>query len=348
MIEKRTMKKVSVVILNWNGVQMLRTFLPGVVACSAASEVEVCVADNGSTDDSVAWVREHYPDVRLVLLSKNYGFAEGYNQALAQVEAEYVVLLNSDVEVTPHWLDAMVAYMDAHPEVAGCQPKLLSQKQKSDFEYAGASGGYLDKYGYPFCRGRIFGVIEKDKGQYDDVVPVLWATGAALFIRRDDYMQAGGLDARFFAHMEEIDLCWRLRNRGRGLVCVPQSVVYHVGAATLKKENPRKTFLNFRNNLLMLYKNLPEKELAGVMRMRAVLDLVALLVFALKGDFANAKAVWQARKEYRQMKPSYEAVRLANLKETCVEEVSERLSFFLLWQYYAKERKIFSQLPIRR
>ena len=341
------MKKVSVVILNWNGAAVLRSFLPGVVTHSNGDGVEVCVADNGSTDDSVDWVRKNFPTVRLVLLPKNYGFAEGYNQALAQVDAEYVVLLNSDVEVTAHWLEPMITYMDAHPEVAGCQPKLLSQKHQSDFEYAGASGGYMDKYGYPFCRGRIFGDVENDHGQYDEVAPVLWATGAALFIRKEDYVKVGGLDVRFFAHMEEIDLCWRLRNRGRGLVCVPQSRVYHVGAATLKKENPRKTLLNFRNNLLMLYKNLPEKELAGVMRMRAILDLVALVVFALKGDVANAKAVWQARKEYRQMKPSYQAIREENLRATCVNEVPERVSFCLLWQYYAKGHKWFSQLPIR-
>ena len=344
----RAMKKVSVVILNWNGAAVLRSFLPSVVSCSTGDNVEVCVADNGSTDDSVAWVRENFPTVRLVLLPQNYGFAEGYNQALAQIDAEYVVLLNSDVEVTPHWLEPMVTYLDAHPEVAGCQPKLLSQKRKTEFEYAGGAGGYMDKYGYPFCRGRIFGDVEQDRGQYNEVVPVLWATGAALFIRREDYVKAGGLDARFFAHMEEIDLCWRLRNRGRGLVCVPQSVVYHVGAATLKKENPRKTFLNFRNNLLMLYKNLPEQELTGVMRMRAFLDLVAFAVFALKGDLSNAKAVWQARKEFKQMRPSYAEVRQANLKAARVDRVPERVSFCLLWQYYAKGRKFFSQLPVHR
>ena len=196
------MKKISVVILNWNGVGMLQKFLPGVIKYSQGEGVEVCVADNGSTDESVSWLRTYCPNVRLIVLDKNYGFADGYNKALEQVEAEYVVLLNSDVEVASRWLEPMVAYLDAHPEVAACQPKIRSERNKEYFEYAGASGGYLDKYGYPFCRGRIFDVVEKDKGQYDSVVPVFWATGAALFIRLKDYWEAGGLDGRFFAHME--------------------------------------------------------------------------------------------------------------------------------------------------
>jgi GT2 family glycosyltransferase len=267
--------------------------------------VEVCVADNGSTDESVSWLQAHCPDVRLIVLDKNYGFADGYNKALEQVEAEYVVLLNSDVEVTPRWLEPMVAYMDAHSEVAACQPKIRAERNKEFFEYAGAAGGYLDKYGYPFCRGRIFDVVEKDKGQYDTVAPIFWATGAALFIRLKDYRDAGGLDGRFFAHMEEIDLCWRLRSRGRGIVCIPQSVVYHVGAATLKKENPRKTFLNFRNNLLMLRKNLPVSRLFWVMVVRFFMDYLAALQMLLIKQVANAWSVVQARWEYQKMKQKY-------------------------------------------
>ena len=279
------MMKVSVVILNWNGCDMLRTFLPSVVRCSKSGQVEVCVADNGSTDASVEMLREEFPCVRIIVLDQNHGFADGYNLALQQVEAEYVVLLNSDVEVTEHWLEPMISYLDAHPEVAACQPKIRSQRQKEYFEYAGAAGGFIDKYGYPFCRGRVMEVVEKDEGQYDTILPVFWATGAALFIRLADYREAGGLDGRFFAHMEEIDLCWRLRSRGRKIVCIPQSTVYHVGGATLKKENPRKTFLNFRNNLVMLYKNLPDEELNKVMRIRACLDYVAAFTFLLKGDW---------------------------------------------------------------
>ena len=338
------MKKISVVILNWNGVGMLQKFLPGVVEHSQGEGVEVCVADNASSDASCAWVKEAFPNVRLIELDKNYGFADGYNKALEQVEAEYVVLLNSDVEVTPRWLEPMVAYMDAHPEVAACQPKIRSERNKEYFEYAGASGGYIDKYGYPFCRGRIFDVVEKDKGQYDSVVPVFWATGAALFIRLKDYREAGGLDGRFFAHMEEIDLCWRLGSRGRGLVCVPQSVVFHVGAATLKKESPRKTFLNFRNNLLMLYKNLPEKELNKVLWIRGLLDIVAMMVFFLKGEKENAKAVLQARKEFKQLRPSFEVSRKNNLQHAVTDQVPGKCSFSILWKFHVCGAKYFSKL----
>ena len=339
------MKKVSVVILNWNGVGMLQKFLPGVIKYSQGEGVEVCVADNGSTDESVVWLQTYCPDVRLIVLDKNYGFADGYNMALQQVEAEYVVLLNSDVEVTPHWLKPLMEYMDAHPEVAACQPKICSERNKEYFEYAGAAGGFIDKYGYPFCRGRIFEVLEKDKGQYDTIQPIFWATGAALFIRLTDYQKAGGLDGRFFAHMEEIDLCWRLRSRGRGIVCIPQSTVYHVGAATLKKENPRKTFLNFRNNLLMLYKNLPEKELKRVMLIRGVLDVVAALVFLLKGEKEAARAVLQARKEFKRICPDFEASRAENMEKAVSAVIPERVDYSILWKYHAGRKKVFSSLP---
>ncbi|MEG1563965.1 MAG: glycosyltransferase family 2 protein [Bacteroides sp.] len=337
------MNKISVVILNWNGCKMLRSFLPSVVRYSQIDGVEVCVVDNGSTDASVETLRMEFPTVRLVRLEENNGFADGYNLALQQVEAEYVVLLNSDVEVTPHWLEPMAAYLDAHPEVAACQPKINSWRTKTAFEYAGAAGGYIDRYGYPFCRGRLLGVVEKDGGQYDTVVPIFWATGAALFIRLADYRRAGGLDGRFFAHMEEIDLCWRLRARGRAIVCIPQSTVYHVGGATLKKENPRKTFLNFRNNLIMLYKNLPEEELGSVMRMRWVLDYVAAFTFLLKGQIPNAKAVAQARHEFWKLRSSFRAARQENLKATTVALIPERIKSSLLWHFYVKGVRLFSQ-----
>lgn len=338
------MKKVSVVILNWNGEQMLRQFLPAVVSCSAGEEVEVCVADNASTDASVQWLRNEFPAVRLIVLDRNYGFAEGYNRALEQVDAEYVVLLNSDVEVTPHWLEPLVAFMDAHPEVAACQPKLLDQRKKSFFEYAGAAGGYLDKYGYPFCRGRIFDVVEEEDGQYETSVPVFWVSGAAMFIRLKDYREVGGLDNRFFAHMEEIDLCWRLKSRGKELMYIPQSRVYHVGGATLNKDNPRKTFLNFRNNLLMLYKNLPEAELASVMCIRGWLDRLAACVFFLKGERGNARAVFQARKEFKQLRASYQQQRKENLEKSVVTSIPERSPFSILWKFHIGRKKRFSQL----
>ena len=316
--------KVSVVILNWNGCDMLRTFLPSVVRYSKGEGVEVCVADNGSTDASVEMLRQDFPSVRVILLDQNHGFADGYNLALQQVEADYVILLNS--------------------EVAACQPKIRSWRQKDHFEYAGAAGGFLDKYGYPFCRGRIMGVVEKDEGQYDKVIPVFWATGAALVIRRADYKEVGGLDGRFFAHMEEIDLCWRLRSRGREIVCVPQSKVYHVGGATLKKENPRKTFLNFRNNLVMLYKNLPAEELNKVMRIRTCLDYVAAFTFLLKGQLDNARAVMCARKEYKQICPSFSSSREENMRKKRLDLIPERTKNSILWQFYVRGCKRFSQL----
>ena len=336
------MKKLSIVILNWNGAAMLREFLPSVLAHSALEGVEVCVADNASTDESLEVMRQEFPDVRLILLDKNYGFAEGYNRALSEVDAEYSLLLNSDVEVTAGWLPPMLDYMDTHPEVAACQPKIRSYHRRNEFEHAGACGGFMDKYGYPFCRGRMMDTVEEDRGQYDTITPVLWATGAALLVRSADYREAGGLDARFFAHMEEIDLCWRLRCRGKSIVCIPQSLVYHVGGATLNKSNPRKTYLNFRNNLLMLYKNLPESELPSVMRIRGCLDLLAALQFLLKGEWGNVRAVFRARKDYARMRPSYQAVRTENLSKTTHPTQPERFAWSLLWKYYAKRVRRFS------
>ena len=339
------MKKTSVVILNWNGAEMLRRFLPSVVTFSKGRDVEVCVADNASTDASCEVVRKEFPSVRLVCLDRNYGFAEGYNRALQEVDAEYAVLLNSDVEVTEGWLSPLVEFMDCHPQLAACQPKILSYRNRDMFEYAGAAGGFIDRYGYPFCRGRIFDKIEKDTGQYDTPVSVFWATGAALMVRLDIYKETGGLDSRFFAHMEEIDFCWRLRSRGYGLACVPESKVYHVGGATLKKENPRKTYLNFRNDLLMLYKNLPDSELHSVMRVRTLLDYVAAFAFLVKGDTADFKAVLQARRDFRRMRPLYEPVRSENLRQTVVEDIPERASFSILWQSKVLRRVVFSRLP---
>lgn len=340
--------KTSVVILNWNGAEMLRRFLPSVIAYSQGEGVEICVADNASSDNSCEVIEREFPEVRLIRLSENYGFAEGYNRALQQIDAEYVVLLNSDVEVTSGWLEPMTDYLDKHPQVAACQPKLLSFQEKSCFEYAGAAGGFIDKYGYPFCRGRIFDVIESDHGQYDDIIPVFWATGAALLIRLQVYCEVGGLDGRFFAHMEEIDLCWRLRSRGYGIVCLPFSKVYHVGGATLKKENPRKTLLNFRNNLIMLYKNLPENELYRVMRVRLFLDYLAAFVFLLKGDKNNSLAVLRARKEYMSMRFLFKAERDENLRSASLVSIPERFEKSILWWTKVRRCKFFSDLPWSR
>ena len=340
--------KVAVVILNWNGEQMLRDFLPSVVEHSvlpkAMGEAVVYVADNGSADGSLALLAEEFPAVRIIVFDENYGFADGYNKAFEQIDAEYAVLLNSDVEVTPGWLLPLVEYMDAHPQVAACQPKLMAYHKKDEFEYAGAMGGYLDRYGYPYCRGRIFDTIEKDHHQYDADVSLLWATGACLMVRLPIYKEVGGLDGRFFAHMEEIDLCWRLRCRGYEVRSVASSIVYHVGGATLNAGHPRKTFLNFRNNLLMLYKNLSESELTGVLFVRALLDYVAAAMFLLKGEWGSTKAVFRARKEYRKLKGEFRASREENLRKAASMDVPERTRFSILWKYHVGRCHTFDKL----
>ena len=336
--------KVAVVILNYNGAAMLGRFLPSVVKYSP--DAEIVVADNASTDDSVALVAKDFPGVRLIRLDRNYGFADGYNKALEQVDAEYFVLLNSDVEVTEGWLEPMLSLMEKNADVVACQPKILAYNNKTHFEYAGASGGFIDRYGYPYCRGRLFDSVEEDKGQYDSPCRVFWATGAAMMVRSAAFRKVGGLDGSFFAHMEEIDLCWRLLARGGEIYAVPQSRVYHVGGATLNKSNPRKTFLNFRNNLLMLYKNLPSNELSSVMRRRAMLDYVAAAKFLLSGNIADCKAILAARREFARIKGLYASARAENLEKCVSGSIPERVNFSILWQYYARGRKFFSDFSI--
>lgn len=336
--------RTAIVILNWNGRQMLERFLP-FLANTMNDDAEVIVADNASTDDSVSFMKTHYADIRLILLDKNYGFAEGYNQALRQVDAEYYVLLNSDIEVSPDWLAPLTAFMDSHQDVAACQPKILSYDHKDFFEYAGAAGGFIDKYGYPFCRGRIFDDVETDNGQYDQATEVFWATGACLMIRSSDYWKAGGLDGRFFAHSEEIDLCWRLKWMGRKIYCLPESRVYHVGGGTLPKSNPRKTFLNFRNNLTMLYKNLPADELSHVMRVRFWLDyLAAFQTLLLHFNVKDFKAILQARRAFASWKRDFE-----NDREIVSSDKEKKIGCglypkSLLWQYHVRRKKHFSDL----
>lgn len=336
------MKQTAVVILNYNGAGMLRRFLPSVIKYS--SEASIYVADNGSSDESCDVVRNEFPAVKLMVLDHNYGFAEGYNRALAQVDEEYAVLLNSDVEVTRGWLSPMTQFLDSNPEVAACQPKLLSFKQKDFFEYAGAAGGFIDKWGYTFCRGRIFNTVERDSGQYDDTTDVFWATGAALMIRNEVYKNNGGLDGRFFAHMEEIDLCWRLRSRGYRIACVPQSHVYHVGGATLKKENPQKTYLNFRNNLLMIYKNASDCQLKKIMLFRKVFDNVAALKFLASGDYAAFKAVRKARRDFKAMRSGYDKARAENMKLAVTTRIPEVLKSSILYKYYLGFKHTYSSL----
>ncbi len=282
---------------------MLRRYLPSVVQHTTDEGCEVIVADNGSTDNSLEVLTREFPAVKTIVLDKNYGFAEGYNRAIGQVDSDYVVLLNSDVEVTPHWLTPLLTYMDAHAEVAAVQPKVRSDRQREYFEHAGAAGGYLSWLGYPYCRGRRFGRVEKDKGQYDTIVNIDWTTGACMCVRTNIYKECGGLDAAFFAHMEEIDLCWRMRNKGWKLACVPQSTIFHLGGGALSYDNPRKTYLNFRNNLLMIYKNKRWPWL--VLTLRWALDYAAAAMFLLTGKNGSAKAVCEARRDYKQMRKNY-------------------------------------------
>ena len=280
---------------------MLRTYLPSVIAHTKGAEI--IVADNGSTDNSLEVLAKEFPSVKTIVLDTNYGFAEGYNKAIEQVESEYVVLLNSDVEVTEGWLSPLLDYMTAHPEVAAVQPKIRAWRERDRFEHAGAAGGFLSWLGYPYCRGRRFGRVEQDHGQYDTIAEIDWTTGACMCVRTSVYKECGGLDAAFFAHQEEIDLCWRMRNKGWKLACIPQSVVYHLGGGSLSYDNPRKTFLNFRNNLLMIYKNRRFPWI--VLTLRFFLDYAAAAMFLATGKKGSAKAVYEARKEYKRMRKNY-------------------------------------------
>lgn len=332
--------KIAVVILNWNGNQMLERFLPSVTA-NTTGDAEVIIADNGSTDDSIDFLRTNYPQLRLVLMDKNYGFADGYNRSLAQIEADYYVLLNDDVEVTPGWTEPVVAQMEADPKMAICQPKLLMYDQRDTFEYAGGAGGFIDKYGYPFCRGRIFTTLEQDHGQYDDAREIFWASGAAMFVRADVWKQLGGLDGEFFAHMEEIDFCWRAKNAGWKVGYCPESVIYHVGGGTLPKTNPRKTYLNFRNNMALLYKNLPKNQRCWVMGSRVVLDWVAAFKFLLGKNPQEFKAVFQAHRDFRRWRPQ-----LRNRRCNDAPKPSCQLDGLLLIDYYLKRKRHFSQYDL--
>lgn len=337
--------RIAVVILNWNGANMMRRYLPSVLA-AAEGVADVVVADNASTDDSLQMLKVEFGSVRTIVLDKNYGFAEGYNRALQQVDAEYYVLLNSDVFTPKGWIDTLLQFMDAHPEAAACQPKLLAEHNHKQFEYAGASGGYIDRYGYPFCRGRLFDTVEHDNGQYDDVCEVAWATGACLMIRSTDYWSINGLDPRFFAHNEEIDLCWRLGNLGRKIYCVPQSKVYHVGGGTLPKGNPMKTYLNFRNNLTMLYKNLPDADLRHVMRVRFCLDWVAALkVLIADRNPSEFKAILKARKDFKQWRNNFDTDRQQIQATRTTNACKVRTAYAILWQYYAKHVRRYADLP---
>ena len=337
--------KVAIVILNWNGAELLRKFLPSVIKHSDLEGVEVIVADNASSDNSLEVLKGEFPDIRTIVLEDNHGFAGGYNKALAQVEAKYFLLLNSDVEVAPGWLEPLIETLDQNDDVASVMPKVLDYKKPTHFEYAGAAGGFIDKYGYPFCRGRMFYEVEEDKGQYDTPIDVFWVTGCCMLVRASVYNELGGFDEDFFAHQEEIDLCWRMKNRGYRLLCLPQSVVYHVGGASLDMGNPRKTYLNFRNNLLLLYKNLPESDLKRVLVLRYILDGVAGLKFMVTDGLQHTLAVVKAHKEFRKMRSGFKQKRCEAQNAAEVNRNHpEMLNALMMHSFYIKGIKTYLEL----
>lgn len=335
--------KISIVILNWNGSSFLKRFLPSIIAYSK-DHAEIVVADNGSTDDSRIVIESFSPDVNFLQLEQNFGFAEGYNRALQQVDSEYFLLLNSDVAVTPGWLEPMLKMMEADFTIAICQPKILSLSHPDEFEYAGAAGGFIDRFGYPYCRGRILQVVEKDLGQYDQTIPVSWASGACMLVRSSAWRECTGFDADFWAHMEEIDLCWRMQHLGYRVFVCPDSVVYHVGGGTLNYDNPLKIHLNFRNNLYLLFKNLPGKQLITKLPARMILDGLAALVFLLKGDFKSFGMVFSAHLKFYRNLPGlikkrrliFETLKNIDFKGTSTKSI--------IWNYFILKRRKFSDL----
>ncbi len=339
------MPKVSIVILNWNGSNFLQQFLPALISHTTIPDAEIIVADNASTDNSIEMLRQNFPSVKTILLDKNYGFAGGYNKALAQLNSEYFVILNSDVEVTKGWLEPLIEFLSQHPEVAAVMPTIRSYHKRNFFEHAGASGGFIDYLGYPFCRGRIFDSLEEDKGQYSSPTEVFWTTGACMVVRASIFKQLGGFDEIFFAHMEEIDLCWRMLWKGYNLYCIPQSIVYHVGGGALPSNNPFKIYLNFRNNLYLLYKNLDQQHLWKVIFMRILLDYIAAGVFLLKGNIAFVISVFKAHFHF------YGSLHKLSIYRKKNDYLKQKFPAFplvynksIVWQYYICKRKLYSQL----
>jgi GT2 family glycosyltransferase len=329
------LKKIAVVILNWNGVKLLEQFLPSVLSFS--DEAQIYVADNASTDASVQFVKDNFPSVKIIENNGNYGFANGYNIALQQVEEEYYALVNSDIEVTENWLTPILSIFETEKDIAIIQPKILDFKNKEYFEYAGAAGGFIDKYGYPFCRGRIFETIEKDNHQYDDEIEIFWASGACFFIRKDVYRKLNGFDGDFFAHQEEIDLCWRAFNLGFKTKHTSKSIVYHVGGATLNEGNPKKTFLNFRNSLLMLLKNLPKNKLFPILFMRLVLDGIAGIKFIFQGKFNHCFAIIKAHFHF------YHLISKNLKKRNAIQKENYFHTKSVVYSYFVKGGKVFER-----
>ncbi len=335
------MSKLAVVILNWNGSKLLQKYIPSVVEYTS-NRSNIYVIDNASTDNSIDFLKTNYPQIKIIINNENYGFAKGYNEGLKHIEAEYYCLLNSDVEVTENWDISILSFMENNKDVAVCQPKLLSYTQKDKFEYAGAAGGFIDKYGYPFCRGRLFTTIEKDEGQYNNS-EIFWATGACMFVRAAIYHDLGGLDDDFFTHMEEIDFCWRVKNNGYKIMCCADAHVFHYGGATLTMSSPRKTFYNFRNNLIMLYKNLPKKRLVPVFIMRFIYDFIAAFRFLLDSGFLNFTAVFKAHLSFYKSL-AYNKERRKKTKHT--HAISCIYKKDIIMQYFFFKKKKFTDLDI--
>ncbi|MDJ0646520.1 MAG: glycosyltransferase family 2 protein [Flavobacteriaceae bacterium] len=331
--------KVAIVILNWNGKQLLEQFLPSIMKHSSA-EADIYVADNNSNDDSVSFVQENYPQVKIIRNAENGGYAKGYNDALPHIDADIYCLVNSDIEVTKGWLSPVINQFERHPEVAVIQPKILDYKDKTKFEYAGAAGGFIDSLGYPYCRGRLFNTLEEDTGQYNGSQEIFWASGACFFVRSEVFHQLKGFDEDYFAHQEEIDFCWRIHNAGHKVHFVSESRVYHVGGATLSSGNPRKTFLNFRNSLFTLVKNLPEKKLVRTIFTRMLLDGVAALKFLIELKPRHFWAVFKAHLSFYRLLPLY----LSKRKEQLTKKEHYFHSKCIVWNYYIAGKKRFSQL----
>lgn len=337
------MLKVAVVILNWNGRTFLEKFLPSVVQ-NLPQYASVFVADNASSDDSVSFLQKEYPQIKIIQNEQNGGYATGYNQALEKIDAAYYILLNSDIEVSNNWIEPIIEFMDQNPKVAACQPKIKYYHQKNYFEYAGAGGGFIDKYGYPFCRGRIFQEMEEDQGQYDDIKEVFWASGACMFVKARIFHELGGLDDDFFAHMEEIDFCWRAKNLGFQIFYIPESLVYHVGGGTLPKNNPHKTYLNFRNNFFLLYKNLEKKHLFSVFMWRLILDGVAGIKFLMDGSFKDSLAVMRAHFSFYASLPLLRRKRKI-LRQIPVSQIYQRN---IVYEHFINKIKTFQSLSSDR
>jgi GT2 family glycosyltransferase len=338
------MIKTAVVILNWNGKEFLNRFLPDVVENTLSTEVSLIVADNASDDGSVEWIQDNFPDVKIIQLDRNYGYAGGYNRALPETEAEFYILLNSDVKVEPGWAEKLITFMELHPNVGACQPKIRSFAEPAAFEYAGAAGGYIDKLGYPFCRGRIFNSVEVDSGQYDDSREIFWASGSCMAVRASAFEQCDGFDESFFLHMEEIDLCWRMQNAGFTVCYVPHATVWHVGGGTLGYGSPSKIYYNFRNSLIMLAKNLPARNLRRTILTRQLLDGVAAAAILFREGRAAAAAVIRAHRHFRRLKTAIKTYRAMHPHPDIYHYPHTMMNKYLLFEYYIRGRKKFREL----